>query len=375
MIATESNANGVADMRELPRMLVVDDENGPRQSLRMLLNESYEVEMAEEVDAALRILEDRPVDVIITDIRMPKRTGLDLLREVKQRYPDTQVIILTGYGQLDTAMEAVEGGAFAYVEKPFDNESMLEKVRACVERRRQDRHRRTMEYLALEANRFETMGQLVSGTLHDMATPLSIVGSHIEMLLRTPQQEDAVKRLETMKQQAQHCNDLVRNTMQFLRQHGEGATAFDLNNLVNACLEVARPYLSNKRVVTTLDLTPGLTESRGERVLVRQAILNLIYNGCQAMQDQRERRELRLESWEEPGRVCLAIEDTGPGISPEQRERIFDTLYTTKGAEGTGLGLTVVRDVMRRHGGEVCIEDNGETGARFVLRFPAAENT
>lgn len=375
MIATESNAKGQVEGELLPRMLVVDDENGPRQSLRMLLNESYDVELADEVDSALRILEERPVDVIITDIRMPRKTGLDLLREVREHYPDIQVIILTGYGQLDTAMEAIDGGAFAYMEKPFDNEAMLEKVRACVERRKEEQRRRTMEYLALEANRFETMGQLVSGTLHDMATPLSIIGTHLEILMRNPEQTDLLKRLETMKQQAHYCNELVRNTMQFLRQQGEHKAAFNINNVVNTCLEVARPYLAGKQVTIVTDLTPALPGCRGEMVLVHQAILNLVYNGCQAMQHPVNRRELRLETWEEPGWVCLAVEDSGPGIPAEQRERIFDTLYTTKGAAGTGLGLTVVRNVMRRHGGDVCIEDNGETGARFVLRFPAASNT
>ena len=152
-------------------ILVVDDENGPRQALRMLLKEEHDVLLASSVAEAMVVLAQTPIDIIITDIRMPTETGLDLLRKVRQHYPEVEVLILTGYGELDTALEAIEYGAFAYLEKPFDKDLMLQKIRACAEKHKQDQNRRALEYLALEANRFETLGRLVSGTLHDLGTP------------------------------------------------------------------------------------------------------------------------------------------------------------------------------------------------------------
>src|SRR5690606_547027 len=93
-----------------PQVLVVDDEYGPRKALRMLLKEEYDVHIADGAEPALEILRTEPIELVITDVRMPKVTGVDLLREVKEINADIQVIIITGYGQLETAMKAVEYG-------------------------------------------------------------------------------------------------------------------------------------------------------------------------------------------------------------------------------------------------------------------------
>ena len=148
---------------------------------------------------------------------MPEKSGVDLLREVKQIDSDIQVIIFTGYGQLETAMKAVEYGAFAYMEKPFDNSVMLDMVRSAHAKHRQEKERRMFEKLALEASRFETLGRVVSGMMHDMGTPLTVINSHIELLLMKPDRDDLLKRLETMKSQVQYCADLARSTMNYLR--------------------------------------------------------------------------------------------------------------------------------------------------------------
>ncbi len=373
---------GLGKESRMARILVVDDENGPRQSLRMLLKEDYQVHLADGVRPALEILEQEPVDVIITDIRMPHQNGLDLLRAAKRRCADIQVIMLTGYGQLDTAMEAIDGGAFAYIEKPFDNAVILEKIQSCLKKQRQERARRALEYLALEANRFETMGHLVSGAMHDLGTPLSVIATNIDLLINrlldemsgespSPRLEDTRKRLETMQNQVKHCSDLVRTTMSFIRRAPGSSVSVSLNNVIEMCLDVARPLLVNHCVAAQMELAPGLPSFEGDLVMVRQAVLNLIYNASQAMRDQAEPRQIRLRTWAEPGYIGLSVEDTGPGVPAEHRERIFETLFTTKGKHGTGLGLTVVKHVMEQHGGEVWLEQPQTRGARFVLRFPA----
>lgn len=351
-------------------ILVVDDENGPRQALRMLLKEDHDVLLAESVAEAIEVLANNTVDVVITDIRMPRQTGMDLLRHVKTKYPDIEVIILTGYGQLDTAMEAIDFGAFAYLEKPFDNETMLEKVGACLEKQKRELERRAMEHLALEANRFETLGRLVSGTMHDLGTPLSVIGTNLDILMSVPDRGDVLKRLSTMRAQVEYCNDLVRTTMNFLRQSPAGHAPFSLNTVMNLCLEVARPQLMSLNVAVAAEFEPELPQVLGDMVLVRQAVLNLIYNACQAMEAQETPRQLRLQTYRTEELLCIAVQDNGPGVPESEMEVIFEALYTTKGNQGTGLGLAVVKNVMERHGGRARLEAHGGRGARFVLEFP-----
>src|SRR5690606_17568545 len=105
------------------------------------------------VREAMTAIRNQNYDLIITDIRMPQETGVDLLRQAKEWDEDVQVIILTGYGELETARKAVEYGAFAYLEKPFDSDSMLLYVESAIRKHREEQERRTLEHLALEANR------------------------------------------------------------------------------------------------------------------------------------------------------------------------------------------------------------------------------
>ena len=359
---------------EKARILVVDDENGPRQALRMLLKEDHEVLLAADVPSALKILEQEPINLVITDLRMPQQSGVELLQLVKQLYPETQVIILTGYAHLDSAMQAVQFGAFAYVEKPFDNTLMLERVQESLAKYRQEYEHRVLEHLAIEANRFETLGRLVAGIIHDMGTPLSVVGSQIELILANPGRSDIEDRLKTMQLQVSHCNEMVRAAMNFLRYDQQPLAPFSLNHLVEACLEVAQPVLRNQSVQVARKLADNLPSAVGDLVLVRQAVLNLITNACHAMAGQEPPKEITLETWVDGDSVCLAVDDNGPGIPVEYRSRIYNTFFTTKGRKGTGLGLAVVKNVMNRHKGSITLVEKEGRGARFELAFPEASS-
>lgn len=356
----------------LPHVLIVDDENGPRQSLRLLLKEEFDVALAENVDMAEAHLQEHEVHVIVTDLRMPRKSGVDLLRYVKGKCPDTQVIILTGYGRLDSAMEAVEHDAFAYMEKPFDSQRMLDQVRGAAERRNQERERRTLEQLAFEANRFSTVGRIVSGLMHDLGTPLSVISNQLELLMRDTTDKDVDKRLGTVRSQVGHCNDMVRSTLNFLRHDHTEHVPFVLNDVIRMCMDVGRPLLRSAAVAVELDLADDLPLCRGEVVVVRQAILNLMTNSCQAMEKQAGPRRLAIASWQQKGSIFVSVTDSGPGIPEQFQQAIFGTLFTTKKSKGTGLGLAVIKTAMKRHNGSVQLDTYYKNGARFILEFPYA---
>ncbi|MCL4217783.1 MAG: response regulator, partial [Candidatus Hydrogenedentes bacterium] len=175
-------------------ILVVDDENGPRQALRLLLKEYVSIYTADNAQSAREFITHEGADVVVTDIRMPGESGIDLLQWIKDRQPATEVIILTGYGEVESAARAVELGAFAYLEKPFDNDQMVSYVRNALEKHNRELERRQLEKLALEANRFETVGRFISGMLHDLGTPLSVIATNIDLILLKPELPGKDKR-------------------------------------------------------------------------------------------------------------------------------------------------------------------------------------
>lgn len=387
VVADPKSYNGILTREEdemlssrgvLNHVLVVDDENGPRQALRMLLKETYTVHVVDSARAALEVLEKEPIGVVISDIRMPKVSGVDLLQMIRERYDNVQVVMMTGYGELKTAMKSVEFGAFSYIEKPFDTDIMLDTVAAAYARFTQDRERRALEDLALEASRFETLGRLVSGTMHDLGTPLTVLNSQLELMSMKLDREpaDLEKRIATMRSQVAYCTEITRNTMDYLRHEKGVSGPLSLNELVSTSVSVARPYFRETSVEYHLDLTANLPLILVESVLVRQSIMNVMNNACQAMAEKTEvgKRNLYIRTSLDEGMVVLEIEDSGPGIAPVVREHIFEMFYSTKGDKGTGLGLGVVSNVMSRCGGGVAlVEGRQGSGACFRLSFPATE--
>src|SRR5207244_9917412 len=124
---------------ELPQILVIDDEMGPRESLRMLLKPNYRVHTADNVEAGLRILREKKPDAVISDIRMPGTSGIEGLRKIREIDPHVAVIMLTGFGALETAKEALRLGANDYIAKPFDAREMRDVIGRDVARTRTQR--------------------------------------------------------------------------------------------------------------------------------------------------------------------------------------------------------------------------------------------
>src|SRR6266513_554844 len=121
---------------ELPQILVIDDDMGPRESLRMLLKPNYQVHTADCVEAGLKLLKEKQPDTIVMDIRMPGISGIEGLRQIREIDPHLSVIMLTGFGALETAKEALRLGANDYISKPFDAREMREVIGRNVERTR-----------------------------------------------------------------------------------------------------------------------------------------------------------------------------------------------------------------------------------------------
>ena len=228
-----------------------------------------------------------------------------------------------------------------------------------------------MEHLALEANRFSTVGRIVSGMMHDMGTPLTVIRTQTDFLLVNQGQSERHRRVKTIQAQVDHCSGIVRSTMSFLHHERQRLRFFHVNDVIQMCLEVAKPFLREEGVTVVTDLTNTDPVFEGNLVLIRQALLNLITNACHAMEDRPGAKEIRIESWSEGANMCVSLEDTGPGVPQAYRSRIFDTFFTTKRSKGgTGLGLAVIQNVMKQHGGTIALTESSEKGAKFVITLP-----
>ncbi len=376
----------------LSKVLVIDDELGPRESLRILLKNEYQVFLAENVASGLRLLQEQGPDVILLDIRMPGMNGIDGLTEIRKLDQEVSVLILTGFGTLETAQEAIRRGANDYLKKPFDTREMQETVRKHVQRTHfQRRHRQTTEALRqinqmlieelASKDRMAQMGQKTAEFLHDLRNPLTAVLGYVELLgdeLRQSkdklgsQWEETSEFLQNIEKNLEHCRELTQMWLQLGRKDRQAVQVLSLAELLHEVAESVHLQCLERGCQLKLDIPSGLPcQIEGEHVQLVRAFSNLVSNALDAVAEHTGSVAVRCR--QEGPWVEIRIVDNGPGIAPENLTRIFEPYFSTKGKAGTGLGLFITQQVIVERGGTIAAESTPGAGATFIVRLPLAK--
>jgi signal transduction histidine kinase len=243
---------------------------------------------------------------------------------------------------------------------------LLWQLRLAARRRRQRAQR-------LQAQKLEAMGQLTGGIAHDFANLLNVVLLNLDVILRRPDDAQAAERAALSARRAvERGTELIRRLLTFARRQPLELRPADLNSL----LAEAHPLVAQaagSRIELTLQLAPGLPAVLLDETQFEMALLNLVVNARDAMGGA-GRIVLRTYAARETRDPCLAIEDDGPGMSDETRQRALEPFFTTKGEGGTGLGLAQVYGFMQQIGGNLDIDTARGKGTRVHLRFPRAKS-
>lgn len=368
-------------------ILVIDDEAGTRIALDMILKDNYRVLKAESAQEGLSFIKEQKVDLVMTDIHMPDMTGIDLLRQVKQLDPTLEVVMVTGYANLDTAKAALRLGALEYINKPFDYGHIREIVREGVEKHRRAQETiRNIENLRQEkeglerelmiSERLVNAGQLTTGVIHEMNNPLTIIQGYVEILMKKlkngglsqKESEEYNEYLGTVEKQVQQCRDIAVGFLSFVREQKVETHPLQLNLMLEELAALFKMQEMARKVKITVHGDPNLPEIPLSVALVRQVLVNLMVNAIHAM-PQGGSLDLRTE--DKPECVEVRISDTGTGISPENLKKMFQVLFTTKeGGKGSGLGLAISKKIVEKHGGTISVASELGKGTIFTLQFP-----
>lgn len=412
---------GISDRGER-RVLIVDDEAAVRDLFACFLSESYECVTASSADEALARLATESFALVISDVMMPGRNGIELLRDVTARYPDTVVIMCSGVDRTQRVLDAVRLGAYDYLIKPCDLDVMSMTVERAFERRtllraarhyRNDLERRNEELRRtnaelerlqtqiVQSEKMASLGQLAAGVAHELNNPAGFIHGNIEMLDECtrglaqllsfyetvqldPEQAERVRRIKDeidyqhtladlstiiadCREGAERIRDVVQNLRTFSRLDEAEFKKVDIHEGLESTLRLLSRYYSVGGVTLARDY--------GELPLVdcyagqlNQVWLNLLVNAAHAVKGG---GEVHIRTRRAGERVSVRISDTGCGIAPENLTRIFDPFFTTKPVgEGTGLGLSVTYSIIERHGGTISVESEPGLGAAFTVTIP-----
>jgi two-component system, sensor histidine kinase and response regulator len=414
--AHSSDTDQLGAARRRGRLLIVDDEEGPRQSLKVVFKDDYEIFMATNGPEAIELAQKQPIDVAVLDIRMAGMSGIEVLERLKYVDPAIEVVMMTAFETTDTMRQALRLRACDYINKPFDVGLMRSAVSTAMQRRTLESEihsnaEKLQELLAeLQSHKVEeqianTRGEIYASILHDINGPLTVISGFVQLMnqrfgnatrLEMEDLEFIKDRLKIITRQITNCIEISRRYLSFLRKQSDEAPRVGVNQLLSDLhhLVNVHPSLLNNTFV----MQP-MAEDIGVRINgtdLIQILLNLTVNAFQcspqghkvtisgrvwhealdlrAFKDDPGARFLNVESFANtPPLLQLSVADNGPGIPPEILPKIFQPYFTTKGAkQGTGLGLNIVQRLIKEAKGALHVSTRPGEGTTFTLYVPAA---
>jgi signal transduction histidine kinase len=323
-------------------------------------------------------VQERPFSVIILDIRMPEMDGIRALEAIRKIDRDVSVVILTGYGTLQTAQQSMIHGANQYLRKPPDIVELIEAVRnqaaAATERRHQSQANRETEEMnvALKREIEEKQPHIWQGRaavelVHDLANPLTVMIGYATLLVQETKKaakregEEAKKLLnyaDVVSRAAEYCHELADNWRQTSRKTTE-FTDIDLVKLTQHVKDVI--FFSNAAIEIS-----GVPQAvvRGSQFELTRVIQNIFKNGLEA-----GATSVKVEFTQKDDQWELTISDNGAGMDEETAKLALKGGFTTK-THGTGLGLGICRHILGAHGATLSIESELGRGTKLRMVFP-----
>ncbi len=365
-----------------PRILVVDDNQALVENLAEILEGAgYSVRGAGTCAAALSHAR-AGFDVALVDLRLPDGDGTALAPQLKEVSPDGEVVLLTGFATLESAVAAVRAGACAYLVKPCATQELLVTVEQAMRQVRLHGEKRDLSRRAQTAEKLAAVGTMTAGLSHEIRNPLNAAALQLSVLerrihrLQRDDQPQLLEPLTLVKDEIRRLDHILEDFLQFARPREFVARRVDVVAVITRVLDLlgGEAERHGVRLERQLDPVPPVA---GDEERLRQVLVNL---GLNALESVRAGGMVRVSCRTEPSspdlpaaapHVAVLVDDDGAGVPLEARERIFEPFFTTK-AKGSGLGLSIVHAIVAQHDGRIHVEESPEGGARFALFLPQA---
>lgn len=384
-------------MHDTP-ILIVDDEESVLEGLgEFLEDEGYKVYKAQNGNVGLEVFRTVKPELVMTDLRMPGMSGIELISEIRKLKENIPIIVFTGYGAFDTAKHAIHLRVFDFLEKPVEMEVLkktLDRARRNVEaaRKVQDEMEVLREQLASFQIRLQEQlvkfsevepliqtGRLLAGILHDLNNPLMHIMGQTEFLQMI---HPEIENLVLIQDQARRMGKMVSAIMQRLKSSQSRKMEWiQVNKLLEE--EVffldCQPFFKFE-IEKEWQLQDNLPLVRGIPAELNQVFGNIIRNAAEAMVGQPVKR-LTIKTWYDAAGIHVSVQDSGPGIPRHLQHRVFESFFTTKGggagmlgSMGMGIGLYHSKELIQQYGGSIDMTSDAGAGATFVVHLPTASD-
>ncbi len=374
-------------------ILLVDDEEGIRKVLGIsLIDAGYEVLTAENGEEALKIFRKIKPPIVLTDIKMPGMDGIELLQKIKQESPDTEVIMITGHGDMDLAIKSLKYEAVDFVTKPINDDALeiaLNRADERITMRRQLReYTHNLEQLVhdqtkklIEAERLAAVGQTVAGLSHaikNIAGGLKGGSFVLEKGLELDNRKYLMQGWEMVKGNVDKITNLSMDLLNYAKATDINYQLCEPNQPAREVVNLMKHRAQEHGVNLKIDLSPGLKAFYFDPELIHRCLLNLVSNAidaCAADDSCKDGKVVLLRTVEVDGWGAeYQVVDNCGGMEREVREKIFQRFFSTKGTDGTGIGLMTTKKIVDEHKGNIEVESEKGTGSKFIIKLPEGPN-
>ena len=388
-------------IEQAPQILIIDDDSGMRSTLSDILEQAgYKVTDYGNGKQALDWVRKNRFDVVIVDIMLPDMDGMELLEQIRLINPESAVIMMTGHASMETAIEALNEGAYAYVTKPFNPHELktvikraLREMRLSLENKKLiDQLQRankelyaSIEYANALAQKAMVAGQAKSEFLanmsHEICTPMNAIVGFSDLLEHEERTDEQRRFARTIRDSAHSLLTIIEDILDFSKiEAGKMDTRIIqccLHDIMAGVDSLLRTVAVEKGLGFEIFTSPDLPATiQTDPVRVRQCLINLINNAIKFTESGHVYVRVSREEREDDSFVRFDVEDTGIGIPPDKQSPIFESFSqvdnsTARKYGGTGLGLAITKRLAEMLGGEVLLQSELGKGSVFSLIIPA----
>ncbi|MBY0471804.1 response regulator [bacterium] len=374
-------------IHQVLRILLIDDDQDDlvifRDHLSEIKNQQFDVQWAPSYEKGLDLLTSQNFDVCFLDYRLGGRTGLDLLKATMSNGVKTPIIILTGYGEHNVDLEAMNSGAADYLVKDQVDASLLERsIRYSIHRAQSMQAILDREAQILMQDRLASVGLLASSLAHEIGTPLGVIRGRAEYLeLQCKDDAQIKKSLDIIISQIDRVSKLIRSLLNLARGNEvKFSENVNLRTVVSEVLDLMQHEILRNGIELKTNFSSDLEILvKAESGSLQQVLLNLLVNAVQAIDSakgsgRKDQHSIRINLEETDSFWSLNIEDSGCGVSEKNLKNLFRPFFTTKDiGVGTGLGLATSYRIVESWGGSIQVKSIDGQGSVFTVLLPKSK--
>ncbi|MEE4266104.1 MAG: hybrid sensor histidine kinase/response regulator [Desulfobacteraceae bacterium] len=372
-----------------PKILLVDDEKDIREVLALPLSDlGYHIFKAENGAEALRLFKEIQPPIVLTDIKMPGIDGIELLQKIKHENRETEVIMITGHGDMDLAVKSLKYEATDFITKPINVDALEIALKRAqdriITRNKLREYTESLEQLIREKTELQShlssLGLMIGSISHGIKGLLTGLDGGMYLLdsgFSKNNKMQVKEGWEVVKSMVEKIRKMVMDILFYAKERDLKLERIDIRNFSEKLVKELEPKMKSQKIKFMHNFNSGLGELDVDTTYMYSALVNIIENAIDACsQDQSKKSpEIVFSVTAHKKNIIFEISDNGIGMDSEIQAGIFKPFFSSKGSKGTGLGLFVSNTIIQQHGGQIKVKSTSGQGTLFQIKIPKPEGS